>query len=44
MLNGATQVMYEGAPTTPAPDRFWEMIERYRVTIFYTAPPPSAPS
>ncbi len=38
MANGATQVMYEGAPTHPAPDRFWEMIERYRVSIFYTAP------
>jgi acetyl-CoA synthetase len=30
--------MYEGAPTYPAPDRFWEIIERYRATIFYTAP------
>jgi len=38
MLSGATQVMYEGAPTYPAPDRFWELIERYRATIFYTAP------
>ena len=38
MLSGATQVMYEGAPTFPAPDRFWELIERYRATIFYTAP------
>ncbi len=38
MANGATQVMYEGAPTHPAPDRFWEMIERYGVTVFYTAP------
>ena len=38
MSNGATQVMYEGNPTYPAPDRFWEMIERYGVTIFYTAP------
>jgi len=38
MLNGATQVMYEGAPTTPTPARFWELVERYRVTIFYTAP------
>jgi acetyl-CoA synthetase len=38
MANGATQVMYEGAPTFPAPDRFWELIERYRVSIFYTAP------
>ncbi|MEX2534854.1 MAG: acetate--CoA ligase [Trueperaceae bacterium] len=38
MSNGATQVMYEGAPTYPAPDRFWELIERYGVTVFYTAP------
>jgi acetyl-CoA synthetase len=38
MANGATQIMYEGAPTFPAPDRFWEIIERYRATIFYTAP------
>ena len=38
MLNGATQVMYEGAPTHPAPDRLWEMVERYRATVFYTAP------
>jgi acetyl-CoA synthetase len=38
MSNGATQVMYEGAPTHPAPDRFWELIERYRVSLFYTAP------
>ena len=38
MSNGATQVMYEGNPTYPAPDRFWEMIERYRVSVFYTAP------
>ncbi|HEX7002760.1 MAG TPA: acetate--CoA ligase [Trueperaceae bacterium] len=38
MSNGATQVMYEGAPTYPAPDRFWDIIERYGVTIFYTAP------
>ena len=38
MSNGATQVMYEGAPTHPAPDRMWELVERYRVTVFYTAP------
>ncbi len=35
---GATQVMYEGAPNWPAEDRFWEIIEKYRVSIFYTAP------
>ena len=38
MLNGVTQVMYEGAPNSPAEDRFWDIIERHRVTIFYTAP------
>ncbi len=38
LLNGATCFMYEGAPTTPTPERFWEMIERYKITILYTAP------
>jgi acetyl-CoA synthetase len=38
MSNGATQVMYEGAPTYPTPERFWEIVERYRASIFYTAP------
>ncbi len=38
LMNGATVVMYEGAPTTPAPDRFWDIIERHKVTVFYTAP------
>jgi acetyl-CoA synthetase len=38
LANGATVVMYEGAPDWPAKDRLWEIIERYRVTIFYTAP------
>ncbi len=38
MFNGATQVMYEGAPTTPHAGRFWELVERYRATVFYTAP------
>jgi acetyl-CoA synthetase len=38
MLNGATQVIYEGVPNQPTPGRFWEIIERYGVTIFYTAP------
>jgi len=38
LLNGATQVMYEGVPNYPANDRFWAIIERYGVTIFYTAP------
>jgi acetyl-CoA synthetase len=38
LANGATVVMYEGAPDWPQKDRFWSMIERYGVTIFYTAP------
>lgn len=38
LANGATVVMYEGAPNHPQPDRFWEIIERYKVTKFYTAP------
>lgn len=38
LANGATTVMYEGAPNFPEPDRFWAMIERLKVTIFYTAP------
>ena len=35
---GATCLMYEGAPNHPAEDRFWELVERYRVTVLYTAP------
>src|SRR5689334_17410669 len=35
---GATTVMYEGAPNWPEPDRFWKIVENYRVTILYTAP------
>jgi len=38
LANGATTLMYEGAPTWPGPDRFWDIIERWRVNIFYTAP------
>ena len=38
LANGATVVMYEGAPDWPQKDRFWELIERHGVTIFYTAP------
>ncbi len=38
LANGATGVMYEGAPNHPAPDRLWDMVERHKVTIFYTAP------
>ncbi len=35
---GATEVMFEGVPNYPNPDRFWAIIEKYKVTIFYTAP------
>jgi acetyl-CoA synthetase len=38
LSNGATVLMYEGAPNHPQPDRFWDIIERHRVNIFYTAP------
>jgi len=38
LANGATVVMYEGAPDWPEKDRFWQIVERYGVTIFYTAP------
>ena len=38
LANGATVVMYEGAPDWPQKDRLWEIVERYGVTIFYTAP------
>jgi acetyl-CoA synthetase len=38
LANGATGVMYEGAPNHPGPDRFWELVERHKVTVFYTAP------
>ena len=38
LANGATVLMYEGAPNQPKEDRFWDLIERHGVTIFYTAP------
>jgi acetyl-CoA synthetase len=38
LLCGATAVMYEGVPNHPAPDRIWSIIEKYKVTILYTAP------
>ncbi len=38
MLNGVTQIMYEGAPNYPDFSRFWQIVEEYGVTIFYTAP------
>src|SRR5438105_2678894 len=38
LLNGATTLMYEGSPNFPEPDRFWSIVEKYGVNIFYTAP------
>ena len=38
MSNGATQVMYEGTPDTPHKGRYWEIIQKYKVSILYTAP------
>jgi acetyl-CoA synthetase len=38
LANGATSVLYEGAPNYPGKDRWWEIVERYGVTILYTAP------
>ena len=41
---GATEIVFEGVPTYPDAGRFWKMIQDHKATIFYTAPPPSAPS
>lgn len=38
LCNGATTLIFEGVPTYPAPDRFWRVVEKHRVNIFYTAP------
>ena len=38
LLNGATSFMYEGAPTFPFPNRWWQMVEKYGINILYTAP------
>src|SRR6059058_1455857 len=38
LQNGATSLMYEGAPNHPEPDRFWRIIDRHQVNILYTAP------
>jgi len=38
LANGATTLMFEGIPTYPSPARFWEVIDKHKVTIFYTAP------
>jgi acetyl-CoA synthetase len=38
LANGATTLMFEGVPSYPSPSRFWEMVDRHKVTLFYTAP------
>lgn len=38
LVAGATSIMFEGTPTYPNPDRFWQIIDKYKVTKFYTAP------
>jgi acetyl-CoA synthetase len=38
LQNGVTSVMYEGAPNFPEPDRFWQIIDKHKVSVFYTAP------
>jgi acetyl-CoA synthetase len=38
LANGATQVLYEGTPDAPHPGRWWEIVEKYGVSVFYTAP------
>jgi len=38
LMNGVTTLIYEGAPDFPGPDRWWQIVEKYAVTVFYTAP------
>ena len=38
LLNGATSIIFEGTPFHPTNDRFWEVIQKYKVSKFYTAP------
>ncbi|HCS17444.1 MAG TPA: hypothetical protein DIW45_06380, partial [Erythrobacter sp.] len=38
LLNGATQVIFEGVPSYPDHNRFWEVVEKHKVNILYTAP------
>lgn len=38
LMNGATNVLFEGTPAYPAPDRWWSIIEKFKVTILYTSP------
>jgi len=42
LANGATTLMFEGVPNYPTNSRFWDVIDKHKVNIFYTAPPPSA--
>jgi acetyl-CoA synthetase len=38
LMNGATSILFEGVPTYPQPDRFWKIVEQYKVTILYSSP------
>jgi len=38
LANGATSVMFEGVPTYPDAGRFWEIVDKFKITVFYTAP------
>jgi acetyl-CoA synthetase len=38
LANGATSIMFEGVPNYPKPDRFWQVVEKFKVNVFYTAP------
>ena len=38
LMNGATSVLFEGVPTYPQPDRFWSIVEKFKVSILYTSP------
>lgn len=38
LANGATTLMFEGVPTSPSPSRFWDVVDKWKVNIFYTAP------
>jgi acetyl-CoA synthetase len=38
LINGATSIMFEGVPTYPDPGRFWDIVDKYQVSVFYTAP------
>ena len=38
LIRGITSLMYEGTPDYPQPDRWWDLVEKYKVTIIYTSP------